>query len=252
MPPKKQYKRKVYRRKARPVNNAVKQYVKRSIHMGKEKKIWIDYGSNQNITNASSGTPTGRSLLPFVLQGTQHHQRIGNEVNVRFGAIRGYVNLKPYDAINNPHPSVQLVKIWIVKSRLLNDNLVSSYDWSRWFDTGATYAPFQGNTLDMVLTPNKDLFKVIAVKQMKLGMSNTSAGATSTNSYFDNSSMTVPFYFNFTKAMRKKLKYLDNVTGYPMNDNLFIIFQAVNADGSSTSIVSTEFHYQTKVEYEDA
>jgi len=253
MPPKKGMRKRVYRRKAQPkVSTAVKQYVKRSIHVGRENKMFVDYGANQSITNASAGTPSGKYLLPIVSQGTAQNQRIGNEINIRYGAVRGYVNLLPYAGVGNPHPAVQLVKIWIVKGRRLNDPTITQYDWSKWFEVGATNVPFQGNTLDMVLTPNKEDFRVIATKQFKLGLSNDSAGANPANSYFDNSPMTQHFYFNFTKGAKKRLKYLDSVANFPMNDNLFIIFQAVNADGTSTSINSCEFHYQTKVVYEDA
>lgn len=252
--PVKMIKKKSYRKKTAQKKNvslAVKQYVKRRIHANMENKIYVDYGVNQLITNAGAGTPTGKFLLPVILQGTGQNQRVGNEINIRYASVRGYVNLLPYNGTSNPEPSVQLVKIWIVSGKKQNTNNIALYDWSKWFEVGATNAPFQGNTLDMVLSPNKEDFKVHAVKQFKLGLAGDSKGSNPVNSYYDNSPMTMPFYFNFTKGCRKRQKFLDN-TGAPTNDNVWIIFQSVNADGTSTSINSCEFHYQTRVVYEDA
>lgn len=251
MPPKKQGKRRAYKRKARPVSQAVKQYVKRSIHSNMENKKWVYYGANQSITNAGAGTPTGQYLLPVIAQGTAQNQRIGNEINIRYAAVRGFVNVLPYNATSNPSPAPQLVKIWIVSGKRINSNVITNYDWSKWFEVGATNAPFQGNVLDMVLSPNKEDFKIHAVKQFKLGLGYDSAGANPANSYFDNSPMSMPFYFNYTKGCKKRQKYLDG-SGYSTNDNVYIIFQAVNADGTSTAINSCEFHFENKIIYEDA
>lgn len=251
MPPKRQYRRRPAKKKARPVSTAVKQYVKKSIHAQLENKVYIDYGANQTITNASAGTPTGKYLLPVVSQGTAQNQRVGNELTIRYASVSGYVNLLPYSSITNPEPAVQLVKMWIVSGKRINSNNITQYDWSKWFEVGATNAPFQGNTLDMLLSHNKDDFTVYATRSFKLGMSTDSKGSNPVNSYFDNSPMTQKFYFNFTKSVRKKLKFNDG-SGTPNNANMWIIFQAVNADGTTTAINSCEFHYQTKIVYEDA
>ena len=70
-------------------------------------------------------------------------------------------------------------------------------------------------------------------------------------SYFDNSPMSVPFQFNFGRKLGK-LVY-DEDTTYASNRNMFIVFQVVAANGSNSGgQIMAEYHYTTRVEYEDA
>ena len=235
------YARRVYKKKSTTFANKVKAI----IHRQAENKVYVDYGANQTIQTASATNPTYKNLLPLISQGTGHGTRIGNEVSVRSAIVKGYVNLLPYNAATNPFFAPMQAKIWICSNKKLNTNdLTATSVSTNFFELTGGVAGFQGNTLDMLLSPNKEYWTIHSTKTFELGLT------TGINtSYQDNSKFTVPFYFNYGRHI-KKLKYDDGSTT-PINRNMFIIFQVVNADGSSSSVYPAEFHYTTRVEFED-
>jgi len=230
---------------------AITKIVKSVLSRQAENKAWFDYGANQTITTAGLSTPANKNLIPLLSQGTGHSARVGNEVRVKSGYVRGHVNILPYNASTNPGSLPVCVKIWIVSDKKLNTNTLSSTTiGSNFFDIVNSSTSFQANMLDMDFTVNKDAWIVHATKQFKIGASDsTTTGAVTTFGYYDNSPMTMPFYFNIGKYM-KTLKY-DDATSTCTNKNMFIIFQAVLADGSTGAFTTSEFHYSIRVEYED-
>ena len=238
-------------RKPRTARKSITKIVKSIISRQAENKAWFDYGANQAIYCTSGGTPTNKNLVPLLNQGTGHSQKIGNEVRVKSAYIRGHVNILPYDATLNPAPLPLYVKIWITSCKSQHNTALSVTDiGNAFFDIVNSSVGFQGSMLDMDFTPNKDSWTVHASKVFKIGVGYSSAtGPTLVNSYFDNSPMSVPFYFNIGKYL-KTIKYSDN--NVPTNRNLFIVFQAVPANGSApVGNAPAEFHYSTRVEYED-
>lgn len=217
-----------------------------------ENKVWADYGINQSITSAVSSVMTNKNLLPTLSNSTGISGRIGNQVMVKSGYIRGHVNVLPYDATTNNQTLPVYVKMWIVSARQINTTALSATSIaSTFFEIGGASAGPQGNMLDIDFSINKDAWIVHYSKTCKIGVGAiTSTGPIGTNSYYDNSPMSVPFYFNFGKKL-KTLKY-DESTTSPTNKSLWIVFQAVSADGTSPSAqTKAEFHYTTRVEYED-
>jgi len=232
---------------------AITKIVKSVLSRQAENKIWIDYGVNQPISTAVSAVMTNRNLLPTLSNGTGVSTRIGNEVKVKSAYIRGHVNLLPYNASTNPLAPPLYVRMWVVSSRQINTtNLSATSIASNFFEIGAGSAGPQGNMLDIDFSPNKDAWIIHATKTVKIGAGYTAMGTVvTTGAYFDNSPMSVPFYFNYGKKL-STLKYDETITS-PTNKNMFLVFQAVAADGSSglTTYNQAEFHYTTRVEYED-
>ena len=234
---------------------SVKTYVNRVIARNTENKVHIIYGSNVSITTAAGGTvPTSVNCLPVLGTGVGSFQRIGDEIKIKKAAIKGYINLLPYAAITNPLSTPIYVKMWLCSSKIVNTSSLSSTDiGTQFFDTGSIAAGFQGNMLDMTLSNNLNNWKIHAQRTVQLGATSVSStGQVGSGGYFDNSKMSVPFYFNWAKYMKSKLKYNDSATNVITNKNLFLAFQAVNADGSSSAINVAEFHYSQRIEYEDA
>lgn len=217
-----------------------------------EKKIWVDYAANQPITTAAGTFPTSRNLTPLLNQGTSNSQRVGNEVQCVNGYIRGYVNILPYNAISNALSTPILVKLWLCWYRQRNSYIISDTDAATsFFDVNGGVVGFQGNTLDLLLPVNKDNWGILEEKEFKLGATYASAtGAVGTGGYYDMSNMSNYFMFDITKYLGKLL--YDDTTNIAKNRNLFLIFQAVNADGGpSGTNVSAEYHTTTVVEYVD-
>lgn len=247
--------KRVYKKKSvgkKHVSLAIKKYVKRTIHSNLEKKISTFYGANLSI-NSQTAQNNFQSIVPQLSQGTNDSQRIGNQVNITKGMIHGYVNILPYNATSNTLSTAVMVKIWICKYKKTNQaSFATAYNTNTdFFDVGSTNIGFQSNMLDMVLTCNKDDWIWYNTKTFKIGASNaTASGQVGSGGYYDNSPMTHAFSFNFGKHL-KKLHFNDTDV-IPTNTNLFIVFQAVYADGSSSALNPAEYHFVSRVEYEDA
>jgi len=230
------------------VSKAIKTYVKRAIHGNTENKLFIYQAANQTITSvASPSTPSFLSLLPLPVQGTANNQRIGNQIKIVKAFIRGHVNLLPLNSITNPQQAPMMVKMWLCSSKTINTTSLSSTNCGTdFFETNGGSQGFQGNMLDMELTNNKDSWVVYKTKTFKLGLT-----AYGSQQFADNSNFNMPFYFSYGRHLRRKLKFNDTGVA-PTNANMFLIFQVVNADGSSTALNSAEYHTTLRVEYEDA
>lgn len=241
---KKTYKKRGAKR-TRGVGIAVKQYVKRALSKDLENKLWIDYGINQSIATATQTTPTNAILVPRIAQGVQKSQRIGCEIKVKKAALTVFVNLLPYNATTNPLVAPVYVKMWIVQSRQINTiQLTNTTISTTFFDVVNSFSGFSGNMLDLLFNVNSESWKVIATKQIELGLT------TNTNGPADNSRFTKKFSFQLAKHLGT-VKF-DDAGTTPTNKNMFLVFQAVYPDGSSTAIQAAEYHWHYKVEYEDA
>jgi len=231
---------------------AIVKIVKSVISRQAENKIWADYGVNQSIVTTNLAVPTFKNLLPILNQGATSSTRIGNEIRIKSGYIRGHVNLLPFQATTNNLPLPCYVKMWVCSNRTVNSQALSATNIaSDFFDAGGTNTGFQANMLDIDFSPNKDVWVIHATKTVRLGVGYATGATVATSSYFDNSPMSLPFQFNFGKKLTGALKFNETTTS-ASNKNMFIIFQCVPATGQDGSTqVMAEFHYTTRVEYED-
>lgn len=237
----------------RKVPKNIRSYVKRAIHNNLENKVYISYGNNLAVNTITGSTPNAIYCLPNIGQGTGQGLRIGNEIKIRSAVIKGHVNLLPYNATTNPLTTPVMVKMWLCSAKNLNTPNALSLPITNFFEGGSSSIGFQANMLDMDLTVNKDYWTVYRTKKFELGATYASTGGqVGTGGYFDNSKMLIPFSFRFSKYYKSVLKFNDQDTNYPTNRNLWLITQAVYADGSSTSITPCELNYALRIEFEDA
>ena len=237
-------------RKPRTARTSITKIVKSVLSRQAENKVWVDYGVNQSIVCSSTSVPAYKNLLPLLSYGTGVSARIGNEIRIKSGYIRGHVNILPYDAAVQTSNILPLyVKMWVISSRQINTQLLTATNIaSNFFEIGGASGGFQGNMLDIDFSPNKDSWIIHYTKTCKLGAGSTSSNVNAT-SYFDNSPFSMPFQFNFGKKFTV-LKYDETVTNCS-NKNLFIVFQVVPANGNTGAFNLAEYHYTTRVEYED-
>lgn len=248
--------RKVRRTYKPKVSKAIKTYVKKTISQNMENKVYIAYGKDQTLLTASSTPPQFISLVPSINQGTGQNQRIGNEVKVKRGYVRGYVNLRPYTAITNPLAVPTLIKMFLCCRKKTNQLIAgapTNTDWNNFFEVGAgSSSNFVGNILDITQSINKDYWTILGTKTFQLGASAAGQSVATGAIVSGAQQVSRPFYFNIGKKMGK-LKYNDNVSATCSNKEMFLAFQAVFADGSdSTSTSQAEYHFTSRIEYEDA
>lgn len=246
--------RRVIRRRTK-VSRKIKTYVKKAIHRNIENKDRVKYAANITLNSLSYSTQS-IGLLPDCAQNTGASGRIGNQIRLVKGSIKGHINLKPYDATTNPSPPPLWVRLLLVKDlkNAFQSAFLNSTAIGKIFRAGDTALAQQFNMLDMSLPVNTDSFRVFAQKTFRLGVTSTSATTpVSSGSYFDNSHMSVPFWFNYGKYCKKQLKFNDNIADYfPENDNMYLVIMAVNADGTSNIYQPVEYHYVNTALYEDA
>lgn len=254
----KNYKRRPLRRKRTMrsrgrVSLATKKYVKAAIHKQIENKVIVSNLANQSLPTALIGTdPWHFNLIPLIPEGNEQGERDGVIVTPRRCVIKGFVNLKPYNATTNPHQPVKM-KMWVVSNKQANRNsaTLAAGAFDQFFEGGNSAFPFQGNMLDMILPVNKQYWTVYATKSINLG--STYGSTMSGTVVHDNSRFSVPFSFNIGKHLKTKLKFDDLDTNRATNRNMWLVVQAVTAEGSTgIAYVTSEIHYAYEFQFEDA
>lgn len=243
-------------RRARTVSKTVKRYVKAAIHRNIENKVVVSNLANQTITTAGTAIqPFTINCLPTIGEGSEQGERIGLQIKPMVCTIRGFINMKPHNSATNPYMPIK-VKMWLASYKVQNRNATALQlaDFARFFEAGNTSVPFQGNMLDMVLPVNKADWTVYETRLINLGLTSNSTAYSGSGFTYDNSRFSVPFSFNVGKHLKQRLMYDDASTSRPTNRNMYVIIQAVSAEGSSGGNVfqTCEVHYSHRFEFEDA
>jgi len=224
--------------------------VKKVIHSQIENKKTGTYAANTLVNYCGSVTmPTIINLCPVPTQGSTVQQRVGNQIRVMKATINGFCVIKPYSATLNTLTSPTLVKMWLCRRKSYNvamGGLPASSDWAQFFQNGSTTLGFQSSILDMVLRNNTEYWTILATKQITLSAAIGSMGTT------DSGECLKRFSFSFAKHLGTLL--YNDVATQPTNKELFLAFQNVNADGSSSVVAQelSEISYTVEWEYEDA
>lgn len=244
--------RKGYRKALVP--RRIKSYVKQAIHSQLENKELVKYAVNTNIVTASTLTdPWNFNLLAAPGIGSAAGQREGVVLRPRPSCrMKLTFNLKPYDALSNPSIPIW-VRVWVVSYKVTNVNSAAmSGVYAGFFEEGSSTVNFQSNMLDMMLPVNKNLWTVYMDRKFKLGVGSTGTGYSGAGVVYDNSPFSRSMTINFGKWLKAPLKYIDAAGNYPNNRNMWIVVQAVNAEGTSSSVTPCEVHYAHHFVYEDA
>jgi len=236
--------------KKKPFKKITKEDINRAISRRLENKVTCDFASNQTINPAAVGSPpTTRYLLPILGQGLGQGNRIGNQIHVRSGKLCLFINCNRHSGnmINSP----LMVRVWVLSYKLVNSNTVPAF--TSFFQTGSGTAGFQENMLDMLLPVNKDSFTVYFDQTYKIGLGSVLASNIDTTNNLDNSSFNHRIDVDWGSHFKQVLDYNDS-DNVPTNRNLFVVFQAIRADGAATvsdNDSGAEYHLTNTVYYED-
>ena len=256
-------KRSTTRKGTHGVTNAVKRFVKRTIHKNIENKSFNPSPvSNTALICASSGqVPFLISVTPDQMsQGTGQGQRIGNQIRPRYCWLKGQVNALAYNSSTNPNIAPITVQMFLFKLKPAytswQQSTSASYNvnTTAFFQNGNSTQGFLNAPVDEFLQVNSDYFQVIARKKMTIspgtylgvGQSGVDTGM--------NSGYQAPFkrdfYFRLDTHFKKTLQYTDAQSAVT-NDNLYWLVQPILASGNS-GVTPAEIHYVLQYNYEDA
>lgn len=262
-------KRRVYRRnrvtrrrrvvKKSVVSQAVKAYVKRTVHKNIENKTVsdkndVDFASYlANIDLAVQNiSPNPSSLV--INSGVGQGERVGNTITTRKLLLKYIIHPNPQDATTNPQPVPQEVIIWIGYLRNNRMKQPDLADYSNFFQNGsATSAPFS-NLWDCMLPVNQDIFHICKTIRHKLGNSvYTDYQGIKPQNYYTNNDfkLNVTRTVDCTKYINKVLKFNDS--SQVPDTGLYMWMTAVPADGQ-TGFQSKvcRMSYTVRYDYEDA
>lgn len=253
------------KRSNKGVSLAVKKYVKTSIHKNVENKI-VNINSGDNFGNVNN-TPalSAYPMMPYsgywtISQSVGQNGRIGNEITMRKVTLNYVLRPQIYNATSNPYVApfhVDLFLGYIKRSPAL---IPSTGDIGLLFQNGNSAIAPAGNLNDLISDVNKDYWVIKKRWRHKIGCSNnqgtgSTAPASAQFQYFANND----FQLNVVKKMditkllpTKKIRFNDSDA--TSQKNLFFFYQAVYADGStSTSAIEmAHIDFWIKFEYEDA
>ena len=228
------------------ISNAIKSYVRKSIHRNVENKMITTYASNNSVTGPQFILP----LTPLISQGTGESGRIGNKITLLSANLSFVLNLTPYNLTTNPYASPVMFR-WMLITQVNSNGSVLSL--SNFFQVNNSSVSIQGNHLDLLLKVNEELFKVHKQGQFRLGASSNSTTFPASSSVaMEASKFSIQKRIYFNKYLHKKIEY-DDTTVTPTNTNLWFLLFPVYANGSTNSAyVNANISYVYTHTYEDA
>lgn len=249
-------------RKSSFVSAPVKKYIKRAIHANVENKRAF---SNQsyavgNINNSSTLyvrplTPNSGGLLT-IDQGTGQGNRIGNKCKTLKAMLRYTLFSLPYDAVSNPLPVPSEVMIVMGFVKSAPASTPNAGQVALLFQGGSSALAPQGDLGDLILPYNSDVWTIKKVIRHKIGSSSVEGtGSQPSRQFFANND----FKYNAVRALDitsiypKNLVFSDTVQQI-QNAGLYIMIQAVNANGTISNAATTSvfFDYCIDLTFEDA
>lgn len=259
-------------RKPRRVS-AIKRMVRKEVARTEEVKS-VQYGSTLGTPRAFStvsATNFNPNGIVYVLPGTfagtnisvggQEGQRIGNSVRTKSLVMTAMFYPSPYNVTTNPAPAPSEVVLWMFR---LKPNQTDSIATVATIAAGSFFQSNLGNIgmsgqLDDIINPvNPGQISMIAMKRFKLGFSAYgNSGASASQQHFHNNDFKYnhKLTWNVTRHCPKLMSWDDTGATEPSQRKIWIIMQALGADGASTNplwIDTCRVNFRFDYKYTDA
>lgn len=247
----KQYKKRVYKKKAPKKTNKVSKTISKAVHKvlnkDAETKYTSLYSQNQtlNYSTTATSTPT-YSLMPLVQQAINEGGRIGNQITT----TKVLFKYRLYTLNSASVFPTRYVRVLIVRQRTApqtnpSTNLATLF---RAGASGLTTEP-QRNDLDMLFKINTCDFSVMYDKIHKIGTSTHSTSLSLNNNDFHQSEIHA---VNLQRHYGK-LIYNDGLQP-PQNKNFWVFFlcaPAAGDTGTSAADTGIRMTYSCEMHYKD-
>lgn len=243
------------------VSLAVKNYVKKVVHVEAENKI-VNYNQSLNFGNCFNNSSLySYPILPYtgfgtIGQGITQGTRIGNEIKLRRVMLKYVLRPTGYDVSSNPFPAPIEVDLFLGYVKTVPGEIPAAADFNNLFQLGAGVSGCAGNLSDLVQETNKDYWVIKKRWRHKIGFAGyNGTGAIASSQYFNNNEfkLNVIRKLDITKLCPATLKFNDS-NGTVQGRNLFFFYQAVNAGGgtNASTALPCNINYWIDIHYEDS
>lgn len=242
-----QYRRRrlVSRRKKNPakklskgMRTAVAAVAKRVISRQAEDKVCGVNPESDVLHNSPIGSADCEPVIMEIPQGVDSNKRVGDRITPKQLKVHGVVAISP-DAAPYATPKDLYVRVMILAQK---DIKAGAEVLSGGVDTGALLRsgfggtgdaePFTGDTGNLLIPVNTNLFRVYYDKQFKLDSSNLAAGTSAP--------ISAKWSYTFTKKNLPASLYFDEGNGdWPNNFAPFLAIGYAYADGTAPDTVGT-------------
>lgn len=244
------------------VSDAVKTYVKRTIHSQIENKcVQINPGQLAFGNVLESPDFNAYPLAPLnsfwtIAQGVGQGNRVGNIIKVRKVMLNYILRPAPYDVLTNPNTQPSEVRLMLGYVKNSPAFLPLNTDIAQLFNVGSTSQAPVGTLKDLISPYNNDYWTIKKSWTHKLGFANNSGtGGSPGVQYHANND----FKYNamaridVTRYMPKTCVFNDAV-GTTNTKNLFFMYYAVAAGGGTygATTLPVFIDYWIDFHYEDA
>jgi len=220
--------------------------------------------STQNQFISTNSTDIKR-LIPYVLQGVQDNQRVGNQIKPVALNLRGRVALTiaPPQATLGGTDIIAFMYILQHKVAKAYNVLAASNVFTELLETGEnTTKRFDGETWDSQLVVNDKYYQVIKKKKIVLrwaGVGPVATGATGVSFSANSQNYAANFTAKLKKNIPKVLKYPEAQGGQydndPTNSSLFFCIGFIPYAGQRASSLASpllQLQYTSELLYKDA
>lgn len=261
------YKKRTYKKRpASSVKTAtIKRMVRSEIARNIENKTKQQYVYTKNLYSTANPLfsdnviPLGPDAATMSIpQGTGQGTRISNRIKTKKLMFKGTITPLPYDATSNPNPRPLQLKMVIFYDKSNPTFLPSVF--SDFFQNGSSSIGFQNDLVDMWAPYNTDQYRILTVRNFKLGYSQYAgtAGTPATQGAYqawsnNDFKMNANFKVNLTKFYPKYVKFNDN-SNDPTTRGLYCIFYMSLADGQAAggSWIPANVQFMQDYVFEDA
>ena len=240
--------------------SGIKKMVNSMIHRNQENKRDYNAGAGTLYAANTFQTVYNQNVVPVIAQTVGQGGRIGNEVTIVKSTLTIHLWPTPYSTpspLGNSITKPQVVRVMIIKQKQLAVGATAITNQSNFFQLGSVTTDFAGTLVDTSRDVNLDLFTVKYSRVFKVSQAAPQSTASSPGNFQPNNDfklcqrITIPL----AKMMKKKLKYDDQLnTNRCVNDNCFLVMQAVNFDntGPNANQGQVGFEWEQHSIFEDA
>lgn len=242
--------------------NTVKRIAKQVVSKEAENKTVQFFSTGANIYPSSAGATFTSSILPVspytggleIGQGNGQGERTGNRVRLKSLTFKGTIFPLPYNASTNPNPVPVQIVFWFFIRRSEPNTIPTSI--TGFLQDGDSARNLQNNLSDVMSKVNNNEYRLLTKRVFKIGYAAyEGTGTQAAFQAFHNNDFKLNRNFNIPlmKYAYKNLNYNDNSSNTPRTRGIFLLAQAIAADGSSlpNNVIPARMTYELNCSYED-